>query len=365
MAKSLNHISPSVSKEVQALVPFLRVGLGLASPEDVTIPTDVDWFAVVQYARWHKVVGVFADGIVKMPLGTIPDRRIMLKAIGYANRYVNMYDQKFETVSELAEFWSKAGIRTLILKGMSFARYYPEPKHRYSSDVDVYVSDFGKSNKMLKLAGVSVDESEQKHSRVLFKGVTIENHQHCCGQVGDEKVMSLDACLLGMLAESSEGFIQDSKLEYPQLLFDALFFTYHARTHLLIEDGIKLSHIVDWIMIRQKLAKSDLSKTFHELCDKYGLTKFLNAIDGVCDYVECQHNISKLSKSQALLFADIFAPVNFENSTTKSKSKSKTESRINILKCIWHNRNKYPLYSDMTVYSMLINYIKGYLSRFL
>lgn len=366
MGQASKHISFTMTKEVEVLLDFLRVGLGIASPDGVVVPSGVDWTEVIRLARSQKVIGVFVDGLVKFPLGTVADRKVIMRAVGFANRDSNKYEHRYEVISEIAELWSRVGIRTQVLKGMSFARYYPNPQHRYSCDVDVYVSDFEKSNKVLKHVGLKVDETEQKHSRLSFKDVTIENHQHCCGQVGDERIMELDAFLITLLNEKSEGNIQDSKLEYTQLLFDALFSTYHARTHFLIEDGVKLSHLLDWILIRQQLAKRSLTQEFEAICDKYGMTKFLNAMSGVCDFVEGKLAFSNLGKAESLLFADIFTSVELAIISAKKdkKSNSKTESRLNLIKSIWNNRWKYPLYSDLTAYKVIINYIKGYAKRF-
>lgn len=80
---------------------------------------------------------------------------------------------------KVQRFWSEAGIRMMLMKGLAIGSYYPEPKHRCPGDIDCYLfEDYAKGNEVAKEWADKVDEGWYKHSVIAYGGQTIENHQY-------------------------------------------------------------------------------------------------------------------------------------------------------------------------------------------
>lgn len=363
------------------MIDLLRVGLGLSNPEDVVLPSNVDWEELVDRSDKHGVVAIMADGVEKMPEGTITGTLNIMQLFGGANRCEQENIQKLEASKSIVELWREYGLRTLLLKGYSYARYYPNPMHRSSCDVDVFLCKDNKSPKVFlnpllatfdahllgdeiaKRHGAIVDRSEQKHSHIFFEGVVLENHYCCCGQIGDKKIKELNDYLIGLLSKKSSGRLGETKMEYPSLMFDALFYMYHAYSHFLVDGDIALRHILDWVLIREEIGSNGKTKELTELCSKYGLAKFYHSIDGVAEYVSGKMTIEELDQSQSLLLNEVSTLV-LRVEKQSQEIKSLFVARMNLLCKMWRNRWKYPLYSDTTVFRMCWSYLKGYFIRY-
>ena len=345
------------------LVQLLALGVGVISPEDVVVPEDVSWSKVIGGAVKHGVVTILADALEKMPVGTIKNRRAIMYVYGTSSKHEQKYDYKLNTLRKITDAWHEAGIRISVLKGMAYERYYPIPKHRLSSDMDCYLSDYDLGNKIAAEQGATVDTSEQKHSHIRFEKLEIENHRDCCGQLADKTVNALNDYLLHLLEGETEGTIPGTHYEYPPLMFDALFYMYHARTHFIIEEGLQLRHVLDWVLIRREVGRDETVKEdFVSLCEKYGLKKFYDAMDGVASFVDGTKKYDEMTEAQQLLLDDIMRVT--ENLAPRTKM-SRFKRHISNMKTIWRNRWKYSIYSDTTALGMIYFYAKGYVWRLL
>lgn len=150
-----------------------------------------------------------------------------------------------------AEKLSEKGIQTVVLKGLGYASYYPNPYHRESGDLDCYL--MGKKEEGDKVTveiGGKMEEAGYKHSHLYYKGLTIENHNF---------LTSFDNTKLGIRTEQLlqeqiiEGYrpIGDTKLQNPSADFNALFLIKHAQRHF-IKEGICVRHLLDWAFFLKK-----------------------------------------------------------------------------------------------------------------
>ena len=154
--------------------------------------------------------------------------------------------RKKEVVAvEFAEKMSERGIQTVVLKGLAYASYYPNPYHREYGDLDCYLmgqKELG--DKVSVEIGGKMEEAGYKHSHLYYKGLTIENHNY---------LTSFDNTKLGIRTEQllqeqiSEGCrpIGNTKLQNPSANFNALFLIKHAQRHF-IKEGICVRHLLDW-----------------------------------------------------------------------------------------------------------------------
>lgn len=151
------------------------------------------------------------------------------------------------TAEEFAEEIDKREIPVVVLKGMAFAQYYPNPLHREYGDLDCYLMGKQKEGNLAVVElGGKVEEAGYKHSHLTYEGLTIENHRFFT-DFEDTSTGIQTERVLGELIQEEHTYIGKSKLRCPSANFNALFLLKHAQGHF-IDEGIRLRHVLDWAL---------------------------------------------------------------------------------------------------------------------
>lgn len=207
--------------------------------------TPRDWELFYVLSQKQGVVAIVFDKIKEIPKEFAPPKTITMRWISHALSIEEQMKKKERIATEFAEELSKRDIQTIVLKGLAYASYYPNPYHRESGDLDCYL--MGKKDEGDKITieiGGKMEEAGYKHSHLYYKGLTIENHNF---------LTSFDNTKLGIRTEQLlqeqiiEGYrpIGGTKLQNPSADFNAIFLIKHAQRHF-IKDGICVRHLLDW-----------------------------------------------------------------------------------------------------------------------
>ena len=369
----------------KVLFQLVQLGLGIENKD--IISDKVDWMLLFDVSEQQGVAGICVDGFQKAltlnllngeALNSLNSPRVEYRKLQWFGGVMQMeqeYNQRLRIFLELQAKWKEAGIDAAILKGMAFAQYWPKAEHRGSCDVDCFlmkpyqtadVSLIGrgsimadKGDEIAEEQGAKVDRSEQKHSHIYYKGLHVENHHTCCGQLTDPKIAELESFLEKLLNDPGNGTIEGTTIVKTPLLFDALFCLYHARVHLIVEEGIQLKHLVDWFLISKRVKEEFTEQFFSEYVETFGLTKFYNSIEHVSQYAFGSYEYEKLNEAELFMLEDIF----YHESSAEINKGSLFSRRLKYLQSIWRNRKKYPLYTDSSAMQMMWWYVKGYVKR--
>lgn len=207
--------------------------------------TSDDWGPIYQLSKKQGVVAIIFDAIKNIPKEIAPPKAVALKWLSNALSIEQQMKKKESIAIEFAEKLSERGIQAIVLKGLAYASYYPNPYHRESGDLDCYL--MGKKDEGDKITveiGGKMEEAGYKHSHLYYKGLTIENHNY---------LTSFDNTKLGVKTEQllqmviCEGYrpIGNTKLYNPSADFNALFLIKHAQRHFM-KEGICVRHLLDW-----------------------------------------------------------------------------------------------------------------------
>ena len=207
--------------------------------------TSDEWGQIYQLSKKQGVVAIIFDAIKAIPKELAPPKAITLKWLSNALSIEQQMKKKEAVAVEFAEKLSERSLQTVVLKGLSYASYYPNPYHSESGDLECYLMDKkDEGDKITVEIGGKMEEAGYKHSHLYYKGLTIENHNY---------LTSFDNTKLGRRTEQllqeqiSEGYrsIGNTKLQNPSADFNALFLIKHAQRHF-IKEGIFVRHLLDW-----------------------------------------------------------------------------------------------------------------------
>ena len=83
----------------------------------------------------------------------------------------------FSLSAEYADKMYENGIPVVVLKGLAFGVYFPNPMSRECGDLDCYMMGEGKKgDRITALIGGKVEDGGYKHAHLHYKGLAIENH---------------------------------------------------------------------------------------------------------------------------------------------------------------------------------------------
>ena len=207
--------------------------------------TPNDWDQLYLLSKKQGVTAIIFEAIKNIPKEMAPPRAVTLKWLSNTLSIEQQMRKKEAVAIEFAEKMSERGIQTVVLKGLAYASYYPNPYHREYGDLDCYlIGQKELGDKVTVEIGGKMEEAGYKHSHLYYKGLTIENHNY---------LTSFDNTKLGIKTERllqdciKDGYspIGNTKLLNPSVDFNSLFLIKHAQRHF-IKEGICIRHLLDW-----------------------------------------------------------------------------------------------------------------------
>jgi len=342
---------------IQTLIKLL--GIALCDLPAEKLPEDTDWEELRLLASKLEVPAIAMDGLLTC-LDAYPEMETdacRAAKIEWFKSNVSLEVMNGvieDTAGKLSDLYLKNGIHTWVLKGLAYSRRYPQPEHRMISDLDIYLgADYERGNCIIEKRGAKVDRSEYKHSKFRIGKASIENHQFFTAVRGNEANRRIERRLRELLgAQDATTLEGHDGLHLPSTAFDALFFLYHSRAHLLTVDGISMRFVTDWMMLRKN--PSVASPDFRKECEDLGFAKFLRVIDELADCVENATEVSELSYEARYLLDSM-------SSRRLRKHDRALNIKIDIIRRFLSEGKKFRLYSDISSARMLWIYICGFL----
>ena len=243
------------------------------------------------------VFGILYDDILQN--GENPfDRKTFIQLYGQTGQMAEMYDKYVETVRRLAQFYAKHDIRMMVLKGYGLSKNWPDPKHRPTGDIDIYLFDKD-GNEVWKRAdelivselGIKVDDSHEHHTCFQFEGTSVENHYDIVDSKTHKDGREVDAILKGFVREDVKNGTLNrctdiDNVYFPNANFNAIFVLRHMAQDFS-STRMNLRQILDWAYFMDKCSGEVDWKMILPLLEDVGIIKFFHLINAICvDYLE-------------------------------------------------------------------------------
>lgn len=303
--------------EQETLLKLLRLSLG--NEKDFTLPNAVDWGKVITLSYEQCVAALAVDGLQKiydncpglrLPLDTPKMEAEKYEWFGYTLKEEQRFRNQWMAACELAELYDMNAIKTYVLKGVSIAKYYPKPSHRFCSDFDCLLkakgqttwSAFDLGNKLVEKRGIFIDKGHYKHYSFVYKGLNVENHLFCTGIRGKRWLKRFESYLQGLIDLSDDTYFSNSYLIDPPLLFTALFYIQHAQNHFL-HGGINLRYLCDWAILHKELKEK--RDEFYSVCHEFGFADFADSMTKLSTRYICGKE-AEINSREFRLLQDMF-----------------------------------------------------------
>lgn len=342
---------------------FKLISLGLEEQENCNIPLFVDWKCLWKMASEQGVSAFCLDGLQLLEMSnsnleTI-HKQLKMQWIASVIHQEQVYHTQYNAAKSLGELYDQHRINTYVLKGFSLSRFYPKPEHRPCTDMDCYLKDkYEDGNKIANENGLTVDCSYYKHSKILLKGLTVENHQYLLPVKGSSKAKRFEQELRSWIEDGNNEYISDSRLKATSPFFDAVYILAHAQEHFLNE-GIILRHICDWAMVLKAHANKVDWDEWKRVCMEYGMLSFGYAMSRLAYRVCCVNvpfDCPKDDEADRRLLDDTLYRKDCNNG-----KRSDMQVRINLVMNMFRNSWKYRMFSDTNFLMFCGRRVWGYL----
>jgi len=268
---SHNRMKTFLDKDIDLFIELLQVALGTREQLSRVLSTH-EWTDLYVEAERQAVTGVFMDGLERRPKEQLPQKDFLLQWVGISQMIESNYAIHCDRSRTLNKLVTDAGFRSCVIKGISVAKYYPNPERRQCGDIDLWV-DGPRKDVMTWLNQFKIEHQVWHNVSVhIFKDVPVEIHFHpgwLYNPFHNSRLQKwfehVKAIMLGNI---------DSTLcvPVPTVSFNAVYSLVHTFRHLIAE-GVGLRHIVDYFYIVRSLTEGDREEVI-KLLRHFGLTKF-------------------------------------------------------------------------------------------
>lgn len=377
----------------QYFICILKAGLNLspittAEAEALKSCGAEEWRVMADLAVKQSIAGVFFDGIQHL-YQTYGDvlpkedwaREIKGRLFGITMQLEQRNRKQVAVMNKVGSFLKRHGCQMMVMKGQACATMYPNPLHRSIGDIDCYLyNDYEKGNELIRQTGVHVDDSWYKHSEFCIEGETFENHQYFVTTRGGKRYKRLNAKLKELanedivpLTTNSTNLTNEEKfkasdssstlnIQFPPLMFNALFLTYHAFIHF-VSEGLRLKQVLDWVMFVKAHQEEVDWKILHEMCKEFKLDRFLRVMNAIAVEVFGVEKNANDMVCESPYVEKVMNSILYDDDYIFNTTKGNWQQRFHIVGNMIKYRWKYRDICQQSIVSQLWTNIVGFMFR--
>ena len=361
----------SIDKSVSTLLQLLHIAI---NGKTCTIENNVDWLKVLKLAQMQGIRGLAYEALELLKQENVdctcfPERTTLMQWYAQTLYVEKKIAQHVDLANDVVKLWKQHGIKTIVFKGLAHSRYYPKPEHREFGDFDCYLIDadgncaYRQGNEITKKSGYAVDDSWYKHSHIVYKNLTIENHQFFTSARRGGTDKALHQYMVKAIGDGNQlERLDRTDIYVLPVEAEGLFMLYHSLTHFLVE-GINLRHFVDWACWIKANQDKLVWGEFYSLCKRFKLDGFADVLNTIAvKYLGVElHDKSIFANSE---FAErTIDSALFDDSSIYNRGKGQWYERLHVIGNAFRYSWKF---RDVAHYSMIgyvWQFVYGFLRR--
>ena len=252
-----------------------------------------EWGDLFTFAASQGVLSVITQLFSDVKLPPSAARLMIVRWYMGSLETVARYQQRIDTMRQMADMFGKAGMDVMFLKGAAIAQLYPVPGWRVFSDIDYYL--YGESEmgiEVMKQHGIVNSEYYHHHTQASLNGILIENHYDFVERVNHKCDILLDdalKALAGMEGHCIRATFLGEDVKNAYLMtptMNAIFLMRHMSAHF-VSETIPLKMLYDWALFLMKNGGEVNWDKVIPLYVQSGMMKFAELVQGMlCRYLD-------------------------------------------------------------------------------
>ena len=217
------------------------------TPEaEAPMADEATWLRVVDVAVEQTCQGLLADALSQMPADRRPSKPIYFSMVNMTAEAEDRNRNMNRCLHGLFPMLERQGIPAWLLKGQGLARCYPQPLHRMSGDIDVFIPKAEAFDRAVELFAKHLpgDGLEEGHERTFHvDDIAIELHSLIVTDLNGRLRRNFPAWCQQQLAKPP---VMWDDVVLPPVSFNAIFVFVHLARHY-VGGGIGLRQVADWM----------------------------------------------------------------------------------------------------------------------
>lgn len=266
---------------VDTFFALLQAGIWGQEAKVTDIPQN--WPEIYNIAQQQSVLGVVFDGINTLPKSKMPKHDILFNwyanvcNIESCNKLVN------RDVASLTAYFDKNNIAYRLMKGQGCASFYPNPLHRQSGDIDIFVGEeqYERAKETIRQKDTTIEKESLYDAHFAWGDTMVEMHRMetmFYSQRLNKHLQSI--CRKEEWIESVSITVADKQV----MLFNPTFNVYYTFVHLyhhFLQLGVGLRQLCDLALMLKTFEKEiDWVKLQHYL-EEIGALRAWNTFYGL------------------------------------------------------------------------------------
>lgn len=307
--------------------------------------SDEDWARLYKESQLQGLSAIFVDGLNKLDDKT-QSCSLFLKKTGIKTVIASetRWQRQLTIVKSLTNVCQENNIRLLLLKGLGLSLCYPNPKHRQSGDIDIYLfGHYEEGNSLAKeILGAKIKKFNKKEDHIILGTFSIDNHITFLWTDTEEK-RNFDLYLKKLLVTRQLERIPETDIYLPPSDFNYLFLVSHSYSHFMRE-GMPLRQVTDLACFLAK-HKTDIDwDEINDVLQRFHLKKFSDAMLAFIQYyfqIAIDNNLVSDQRLLERMFNDVLG-----HKHTVVYHKSWISAKTYLIKTAWMNRWRYNAFYD-------------------
>ena len=212
------------------------------------------WLEVIEIAKKQSVAGVISDGLQTLPKELLPGKEEILGLFGITysievwNKQVNM------AVAQLVRYLNGHGVCSRLMKGQGCALLYPNPFHRQSGDLDLFVGckQYERAKELIKAKGIAIEKEGPYDAHFMWGNVMVEMHwlEAKLYYPSNNKAFQ-QICRKEEWKNPTATEIGGQHVEMFNHTFNAFYVFVHMYHHFL-QVGVGMRQVCDWMLLLKR-----------------------------------------------------------------------------------------------------------------
>lgn len=302
--------------------------------------TENEWYELFLLACRQGIAAIFFDGVDKLKEKPSGCKKLMVEeGLQTIVGSETMWLGQLQLAVKLSELYREHNVRMMLLKGLGLSLLYPNPKHRESGDIDIYLfGDYEKGNQLAQsYLKAKVDKFSKKEDHIIIGDCSIDNHI-CFLWTSNKRKKEFDAYLKGVLRNAELQHFPDTNILLPPAEFNLLFLLSHSYSHFMRE-GMPLRQVTDSACFLKRCEQEIDWMRCVEILHRFKLKKFA---DAVIAFIAAYFGIviAYKPKPDVCLIERMKNDI-LDNNHAVIYHQSRIGSKIYVAKTAWKNRWRY------------------------
>ncbi|MHC1779173.1 MAG: nucleotidyltransferase family protein [Bacteroidales bacterium] len=262
--------------------------------------THPEWGDLLTLAAKQGLFAIAYDGLSNSNRDSLQKDIAIRWSVGI-EQIEKRYTRQIAVLNELSAIFKKRGVEIMLLKGPLLGSLYPVKEHREFGDLDIYLpGNYMKGNEIVEKLGIAVDTSGDKHSKFVYRGISIENHKSFLNinlsktDTAIENELHDILSYQGVLRHDNQSLtlFDNLPVNLPSHDFNALFNVRHAIVHFL-SNGLVLRHFTDLGLLFEKEGdKIDFKRVVKILYEQKQLKLFLAFLSFIKNNMQMERGLN-------------------------------------------------------------------------